>query len=210
MTILIALVFAICLGARPVHASWFSDAAEWVVDGASAVGGAVVSGVGALVGAAGDALSWAACNVGDVLCKTNSSFQQKLQAYASDSCWFCGVFGDIFDILNDIATEVCAGLQGLFLTLLGLGLLFWLLFRVGKMVLDISPKVDTALLPDILKQVMRVMVASLMITFYLDVFDYGISPLLQLSIGMGNQLTAHELSGYDLFGSRSGDRKSVV
>ena len=207
MIIIFAFVLMFILGvSNPAYAQF-----GFIADGLSAIGdalGTAADFVGGVLGAAADgivdAVSWVGCQASDSLCGTSSTFQQKLQAYAMDSCWFCGVFGDVFDIMNDIASQTCYYLKPVFLTLLGLGMLFWLLFRVGKVVLDISGQADTKLVPDVLKQVMKVMVAALMIIFYLDVFDWAISPLLQLSIGMGNQLTAHELQGYNLFGSRTG------
>ena len=143
-------------------------------------------------------------SVGIHLINESSAFERRLASYTEDSCWFCDVFSNAFDIMNDIVTEMCASLQSTFLTLLGLGLLFWLLFRVGKVVINITSDPDAGLVRDVVMEVMRVSIASLLIIFYFNVFDYAISPLLQFGIGLGNRITGKELTGYRLQATRSG------
>ncbi len=112
-----------------------------------------------------------------------------------DSCWFCGVFENVFDIMNAMATRVCEDMQGLAMVILGLGFLFWLVFRVGKVMLDLSAEADTKLLPDVIKQTLKVGLAFLMLTYYLDVFHYAVNPILQFGLGVGNQISMENLKG---------------
>ena len=78
----------------------------------------------------------------------------------NDSCWFVGVFKTLFEIINDIIVTVCGDMEHTFLGLLGIGLAFWLLFRVGRAIFDISSQADTALVPDVLKKVIQGMMAA--------------------------------------------------
>ena len=135
-----------------------------------------------------------------------SSFAERL-SWFTDDCWFCGVFGQLFDIMNTIVTEICSSMKPVFLTLLGLGLLFWLLYRVGRIMIDLTGEPDTKLVPDILKQAMRVMVASLMIVMYTDVFTYILSPALELGIGIGNEILSTSQDGYQDTMVRTGGYK---
>lgn len=123
----------------------------------------------------------------------SSNFANTLAWWTENSCWFCGVFGTIFDILNEVISTVCYTMKPVLLTLLGVLFLFWLLFRVGKVVLDISGSADGAMIPDILKQLMKVIVASLLIVFYLDVFDFLLSPVLEMGIGFGNKISSSQI-----------------
>ncbi len=178
--------------ATTAKASWVSsiwNATKSVVSGIADVGIHLANSVTSLVGI-------------HLINESNSAFENRLASYTENSCWFCGVLGDAFDIMNDIVTETCSSLKSVFLTLLGLGLLFWLLFNVGKKVMDFSGK--SSGVADILKEVMRVSVAALLITFYYNVFYYAINPMLELGIGLGNQITSQELKGYTIRASRSG------
>ena len=122
-----------------------------------------------------------------------STFTSKLSAYKR--CWFCGPFSDLFDISNDVATELCKTLQPVFLAILGIFFLFWLVIRVGRVVIDLSPAPDTQLVPDLFKQMLRVIAASLMLVFYLEVFAYIVNPALEMAMGIGNTVTLQKLEG---------------
>ena len=125
--------------------------------------------------------------------QAGSVFLDTLRSY--QKCLFCDPFATIFDLINSITTTMCQKLQSLFFLILGLGFLFWLLFRVGKMVLDITSPGDGQLVPDLLKQILRVMVASLLLTFYLDVFTRLISPVLEMAINVGNSIYLDQNAG---------------
>jgi len=178
--------------AATAEASWLSsiwDTTKSVVSGAVDLSLHLANSITSMVGI-------------HLINESTSAFENRLASYTQNSCWFCGVLGDAFDIMNDIVTQMCSSLKPIFLTLLGLGLLFWLLFNVGKKVIDFSGK--SSVISDTLKEVMRVSVAALLITFYYNVFYYAINPMLELGIGLGNQITSQELKGYTIKASRSG------
>ncbi len=126
-----------------------------------------------------------------------------------EPCWFCGPFGTIFDTINSIITTMCSSLRPLFFFILGLFFLFWLLFRVGKVVLDITSAGDTQLVPDLFKQILRVMVASLLLTFYYEVFDRIITPVLDMALNIGNTIYLDQQSGKKVSAMRSGPAAAV-
>lgn len=134
--------------------------------------------------------------------QTKSVFAEKLKSF--DGCWFCGPFGDVFDISNDITTSVCEEMRPVFLSMLGLFFLFWLLFRVGRMVVDITPAPDTQLVPDLFKQSLRVIFAALMLVFYMSVFRYVVGPVLETAIGVGSTISLNEVQGQKTNGFRDG------
>ena len=189
----VLLMFSVMMPTRPAHAVAGLDTAWSIIKGV----GSVLESAGGLIV---DAVEMAGCSlyIGSSCAKQSSQFTQRLRSYTEDSCWFCGILGDVFDIMNDIVTEMCGNLQSVFLTMLGLCMLFWLLFRVGRVVINFMPEPDTAFVPDLLKQILRVIVATLLIVNYTAVFDYIVSPLLQFSLGLGNQITGQELTGYVL------------
>ena len=196
----------LCATILPIHSEALAaDWNDWTWEGTwfgdTAIGGFIESAAHLVVSGVASVVNTFTCDFGYCI-NDSSSFTRRLASYTENSCWFCGVLGDVFDIANDIVTQMCSSMQPVFLTLLGLGMLFWLLFRVGKAIINITPEVDSALVPDVVKQVIRVMVAFLLMTFYIDVFDYAISPVLQLSIGIGNEVMGQEITGYTLTAKR--------
>jgi len=126
----------------------------------------------------------------------DSAFVTILRSLTENACWFCGMFDGLFDSLNEIITLVCDRMQGTFLALLGLGLAFYLAFRVGRAMFSITGEADTKLVPELFVQSIKVGLAAIMIMFYLGFFDAVISPLLRLSISLGNEMTLTQLEGY--------------
>ena len=112
--------------------------------------------------------------------------------------------------MNDITTTVCEDMQGTFLMLLGLFMLFWLAIRVGKVVLDISPNPDTSFVPDLLKQILKVTVASVLISGYIYVFHNIIGSALELSIGVGNRIMMMQDPGTIVEASRTSAKGTVA
>lgn len=107
-------------------------------------------------------------------------------AIGEGACWFCPVFSLIFDVANTLATSVAQKLSGLFLVLLGVGALFFLLFRTGKMLVSLQEVDLMQFLSDIFKYLGRVMVASVLLSFSLGIFYYLISPVVQATLTVGN------------------------
>ena len=107
-------------------------------------------------------------------------------AIGAAACWYCPAFELIFDVINVLATGVANKLSGLFLILLGVGTLFFLLFRIGKMLAGLQEVDLMQFLADIFKYLGRVMVASVLLTFSLSIFYHLISPVLQGTLTLGN------------------------
>lgn len=124
---------------------------------------------------------------------TKSTFEKNLDAY--NWCWFCSPFRTFMSTANDVATSICDKLQPVFLAILGLFFLFWLVIRVGRMVVDISPAPDTQLVPDVFKQTLRVIVASLLLVWWNEAFEYIVNPSLEMAIGVSNQISLNDMAG---------------
>ncbi len=135
-----------------------------------------------------------------------SNFVRNLKRYTKHPCWFCDMFDGLFDALNDVITILGVGMQSTFLALLGLGLAFYLAFRVGRAMFSITGDADTKLVPEILTQSIKVGFAAILIATFPQFFDYSITPLLKLSIGIGNRMTMTQLQGYTQQAARETNR----
>lgn len=107
-------------------------------------------------------------------------------AIGASACWYCPFFELIFDVINTLATAIANKLSGMFLILLGVGTLFFLVFRIGKMLVGLQDVDLMQFLADIFKYLGRVMVASVLLTFSLSIFYHLISPVLQGTLTLGN------------------------
>lgn len=130
-----------------------------------------------------------------------SIFCRTLRVYNKFN-WFHEPFSKLFDIANNLATDVCETMRPIFLSFLGLGFLFWLLFRVGKVVVDITPSADGQLVPDIFKKLLRVIIGSLLLSFYVSVFTFLICPALEMTLGVGNTISLDQMLGSKKTGNR--------
>ncbi len=110
-----------------------------------------------------------------------TGFLAVIQSWTSDGsgCWFCGPFGDIFKVVNEVATTVSTEMAGMFLMLLGIGVLFFLAFRIGKMLVQLQPVDLMQFLNDLFKPLFRAMIAAALLASSTGVFQYIVSPLLQ-------------------------------
>ena len=120
-----------------------------------------------------------------------------------DRCWFCEPIDIVFDVINQVVTETCSTMQPVSLAFLGALFLFWLLVRVGKGVVDVTPSEDSRLVYDLLKQTMRVIVATTLLVGWGTVFSHIVDPALEVAIGMGNTISLNRMSGEQSIGFRS-------
>lgn len=102
----------------------------------------------------------------------------------SSFCWFCPVFGGIFDAMNNLSTSVSIKLSNTFLMVMGVGLLFSIAFKVGKMVTQLQAVDLMQFLTDMFKHLGRAIIATALLVSSLSIFTYLVSPVLSMSMGL--------------------------
>ena len=121
-----------------------------------------------------------------------SYFSDAIQAYTSAKqggfCWFCPVFVAIFKGIDVIATKVSIQLAGTFLALLAAGLLFWIVFYVGRLFVQMQPIDMSKFFTDMLGTTGRAVVAMALLYSFFGIFTYLINPLLVMSMGLSSSI----------------------
>lgn len=144
-------------------------------------------------------------------CKTaapdySSLFIQTMDAYASaengGGCWFCGIFETIFEAINNMVTSLFNSLAKEFITLMGVGILFLLLFKVGKMLVSLQEVDVMQFLNDLFRPLGRAIIATalLMATFAAGsntIFSILLEPMLDVSLTLGQEILVTTLKGAD-------------
>lgn len=119
-----------------------------------------------------------------------SYFADTITAYMQNGsyCWFCPVFVAIFKGIDAVATNIAVQLAGAFLALLAAGLLFWIVFYVGRTLLQMQPIDMSKFFTDMLGTTGRAVVAAALLYSFFGVFTYIISPVLTMSMGLSSSI----------------------
>lgn len=105
-------------------------------------------------------------------------------------CWFCPAFGIAFDAINRLATNVATKLGGLFLIFLGLGMLFFLVFKIGQSLIKLQEVNLMQFLEELFRPLGRMIIAATLLAVPLGIFYYLISPMTQLGFTLADQIYA--------------------
>ena len=103
-------------------------------------------------------------------------------------CWFCPAFGIAFDALNRLATNVATKLGGIFLIFLGLGMLFFLLFKIGKYLIKLQEVNLMQFLEELFRPLGRMMIAAVLLAIPLGIYSYLITPMTQLGFVLADEI----------------------
>ena len=118
-------------------------------------------------------------------------------------CWFCSTFASLLTAINKLATTIFKELSNLFMILLGLGLLFIILFKVGKMLIQLQEVNLMQFLQDLFKPLGRGMIAAALLTTFTttsavvtddNIFSLLITPFLELSLSLSSKIITTILS----------------
>ena len=118
------------------------------------------------------------------------SYPKILEKFTSinNGCWFCSLFDELFKSINSLTSRLSDVLTQDGLRLLGLGLGFYILFKVLKAVIsfgEINPKeFFTDLFMPVLKCLVAVAVLANLGSFYGQI----VNPLAELSIGFATEI----------------------
>lgn len=105
-------------------------------------------------------------------------------------CWFCPIFGGLFEAMNTLATAVSTKLSHVFLMVMGVGLLFSIAFKVAKMVTQLQPVDLMQFLTDLFKHLGRAIIATALLVSSLSIFTYLVSPILSMSMNLSSIIVA--------------------
>lgn len=101
-------------------------------------------------------------------------------------CFFCPIYDVLFDALNNLATNVANKTADLFLLITGVGLLFLIAIKVGRLVTQMQEVDVMQFLEDLFKPLGRAMIATALLAFPLSIYYYLVSPVVQLSLTTAN------------------------
>ena len=103
-------------------------------------------------------------------------------------CWFCPIFGTLFDAMNTIATNISRDLSQTFLAIMGVALLFSIGFKTAKMLTSLQAVDLMQYLTDMFRHLGRAIIASAFLWASLSIFTYVISPFLTMSLSLSTTI----------------------
>ena len=108
---------------------------------------------------------------------------------ASDNgCWFCKVYADLFDTMNSLSGMIATEMADDFLMLLAVGVLFYLVFKIGATVVKLQEVDLMQFLGELFKQLGRAIIAAAFLAGSVEMYKYLISPFLAFSLGLTNMI----------------------
>ncbi len=114
---------------------------------------------------------------------------------ATGFCWFCDLYKTLFDIMNNMATAVSTNLKNDFLMLLGVGMLFFIAFKVGSTVVKLQEVDLMQFLGELFKHLGRAIIATAFLFGTVQMYHYLISPFLAYSLGLTHEIMTHRNAG---------------
>ncbi len=110
-------------------------------------------------------------------------------------CWFCPLFQAVFNSANSIASYVAYKMSTYTLATLGVGVLFFIGFRVAATLIKLQEVDLMQFLGDLFKHLGRAMIAAAFIAAGMPIFYYLVTPLLGYSLGLAIELMSNSNFG---------------
>ena len=130
----------------------------------------------------------------------NGTFFKTMNEYLSiNSCWFCDLFvsrtgdGGLFGAINNLVTTVYNELASDFILLLGVGVLFVILFKVAKILVSLQEVDVIQFLQDLFKPLGRCIIASTLLAISIaagteTIFSMIVAPVFDVSLELGRNV----------------------
>ncbi|MDD3669012.1 MAG: hypothetical protein PHX68_01820 [Alphaproteobacteria bacterium] len=127
----------------------------------------------------------------------DAKFQETLNDYfgatdGSSICWFCPVFQAILLSVNSLTKYTVTGLSGPLLVLLSVGLLFFLVFKIGKFLVSFQAVDIGALIPELTGPLGRGIIASILLfeggKYMIVVFASLLNPILDIGMDLSTRI----------------------
>ncbi|MBR6675641.1 MAG: hypothetical protein IKL32_06985, partial [Alphaproteobacteria bacterium] len=122
------------------------------------------------------------------MAEASVSFAQTVKDMGANFCWFCPIFGTLFDAMNDIATTISRDMSQTFLAVMGVALLFSIGFKTAKMLTSLQAVDLMQYLTDMFRHLGRAIIASAFLWASLSIFTYVISPFLTMSLSLSTTI----------------------
>ena len=116
---------------------------------------------------------------------------------SSQGCWFCDLYSELFDTMNSLAGMVAKGLNHDFLVLLGVGMLFYLVFKIGSTVVKLQEVDLMQFLGELFKHMGRAIIAAAFLMGSIEMYKYFVSPFLAYALALTNAIVTEGKSSID-------------
>ena len=122
----------------------------------------------------------------------DGKFTKVMNAFQSidGGCWFCKIFTTLFVAINNITAALVDVLTRDCLKLLGLGLGFYILFKVLKAVISFGEIDPKQFFTDLFMPVLKCLVAVAVLANLSNFYEQIVNPLAGLSIGFATEITS--------------------
>ena len=146
--------------------------------------------------------SWAAAGC---IYNPDATFSATLRDWTASEgmCWFCPVFEALFKAINNLVTSMSQYMSTLFLNLMGIGILFLIAFKVGRMLVQLQDVDLMQFLGDLFKPLGRAIIATALLgamTFSGDtIYHLLIQPIFDVSLFLGEQTMNIAVANTEVF-----------
>lgn len=128
-------------------------------------------------------------------CAQEAKFQETLNSYfgatdGSSICWFCPVFEAILMSINNLTKYMTEGLSTSFITLLAIGLLFFIVFKVGKFLVSFQEFDLAKLIPELTGPLGRGIIAFVLLSAAHSgaLFNHLVNPVLSIGMDLSTRI----------------------
>ena len=135
----------------------------------------------------------------------NATFPATLKDWTASEgmCWFCPVFETLFKAINNLVTSMSQYMSTFFLNLMGIGILFLIAFKVGRMLVQLQDVDLMQFLGDLFKPLGRAIIATALLgamTFSGDtIYHLLIQPIFDVSLFLGEQTLNIAVANTEVF-----------
>lgn len=135
----------------------------------------------------------------------NATFPATLKDWTASEgmCWFCPVFETLFKAINNLVTSMSQYMSTFFLNLMGIGILFLIAFKVGRMLVQLQDVDLMQFLGDLFKPLGRAIIATALLgamTFSGDtIYHLLIQPIFDVSLFLGEQTMNIAVANTEVF-----------
>ena len=146
--------------------------------------------------------SWAAAGC---IYNPDATFSATLRDWTASEgmCWFCPVFETLFKAINNLVTSMSQYMSTFFLNLMGIGILFLIAFKVGRMLVQLQDVDLMQFLGDLFKPLGRAIIATALLgamTFSGDtIYHLLIQPIFDVSLFLGEQTLNIAVANTEVF-----------
>ncbi len=103
-------------------------------------------------------------------------------------CWFCKIYEVLFVAMNDLATTIANDLKDIFIATLGVGLLFFIAFKVAATLVKLQEVDLMQFLGELFKHIGRAIIAIAFLFGAVDIYHYVVSPFLEYTFAFSLEI----------------------